>query len=1067
MSALGHAKSLGSTTSIIRSAFMKICSDKIVQRRLWNKWLPAENWVEAIRKSNLVDQTFMSSINVASFNSSMGKCKGDFDGQMMSRFDGTNSTGIFRLRFRQAFYYIVTDKNNQVPYPTPLDMRWKEEVMGNAKNVFNLPTTRSSASNDLLLGQPSTGTPANKRQKTSNFEAASSVATPQMPLSPLQELPPPPVAAVNASLDASTHVVTMSNIDTITTNSSRQEQLSSLPSYWNSRDASNLFGVHLHSPLDDVQDKLKLRVELLESVNRTANGWRNAVEGRDPDNLCSPSEIFAVRGRSMMLCLAYQLAILNMNTWTWMECCNEACLRLNPLGIQQATNKRTICDWNKIFRRNNTFPHPNHAVRCGKQPLPLLFEKYPVAMDEIIQFGVKNLTTLSLESVHGFCHDILIPKLFEQWQSENRDQDRLTKDMFLAEHRLSTLSIPTCWRWLHRLGFTYNTKQKGYYVDGHERSDVIASRKVFCETYLTDIEPKCLRWIHVSQHELETTHSVLNPEFGYRFVDADGKSQIEFHVDYCTSCDSEDKALLVGKNPMISIRAPLGSTPIEIFGQDESVFSQFIFPTKSWIGPNQERGLFPKSLGEGLMISAFVSRDSGFRMPVSPQQLEEINALRQGTEYIDKVAATQIYSSVMKHPLKESPFIRSLLIGATKGGYWNSFHMALQLEDAVDCLKVLRPGYDFVFLFDHSQGHARKKEGALDVSNMSRSFGGVKPKIRSSEIVEGCLGPFNCILNIGDVQSMVFEENDDGPWWITSHEGREARRHDIVHAPIDGETPKLANRTKIQLTNALRDEAGITVDPLRPLNEIKEFANLHGIDLQYHKPTITEGWHGKPKGLLQILWERGWIDPCKCTTFKQDKTAGKIVNTSFYTMNGRKDSQTGQLLESSSLQALMGQCTDFKEEETALQFLGKQLGLRVLFTPKFHCEFAGEGIEYNWAHAKAKMRVTPLREKKGRANFIALVMKCICPETVLTKERIRKFAARARAYICTYYHLSKDQEAINDNPITGGPTAIVDVAAKQQLLYKEIERLMKKFKSHRCALDFAHGFVKGELIDLT
>lgn len=74
----------------------------------------------------------------------------------------------------------------------------------------------------------------------------------------------------------------------------------------------------------------------------------------------------------------------------------------------------------------------------------------------------------------------------------------------------------------------------------------------------------------------------------------------------------------------------------------------------------------------------------------------------------------------------------------------------------------------------------------------------------------------------------------------------------------------------------------------------------------------------------------------------------------------------------------MGQCADFKEEETALQFLGQQLGLRVLFTPKFHCEFAGEGIEYNWAHAKAKMRITPLREKKGRVNFIALVMKCLC-----------------------------------------------------------------------------------------
>jgi hypothetical protein len=63
------------------------------------------------------------------------------------------------------------------------------------------------------------------------------------------------------------------------------------------------------------------------------------------------------------------------------------------------------------------------------------------------------------------------------------------------------------------------------------------------------------------------------------------------------------------------------------------------------------------------------------------------------------------------------------------------------------------------------------------------------------------------------------------------------------------------------------------------------------------------------------------------------------------------------------------------------------------------------GIEYHWAHVKAKMRISPLSEKKGQANFIALVMECICPETVLTKERIRKFLAHARAYICTYYHL--------------------------------------------------------------
>jgi hypothetical protein len=71
----------------------------------------------------------------------------------------------------------------------------------------------------------------------------------------------------------------------------------------------------------------------------------------------------------------------------------------------------------------------------------------------------------------------------------------------------------------------------------------------------------------------------------------------------------------------------------------------------------------------------------------------------------------------------------------------------------------------------------------------------------------------------------------------------------------------------------------------------------------------------------------------------------------------------------------MGFCTDFQEEATALQHSGKLLGSKVIFTPKFHCKFAREGIEYNWAHAKAKMRATPPHKKKGRADFIKVVKK--------------------------------------------------------------------------------------------
>ena len=120
-----------------------------------------------------------------------------------------------------------------------------------------------------------------------------------------------------------------------------------------------------------------------------------------------------------------------------------------------------------------TFPHPNHAVRCGKNPLPLLLEKYPVAIDDIIQFGVKNLTTLTVELFHGFCHEILLPKLFEQWRSdlscscessnEEQDSSLLTKQAFMNEHRIRMLSIPTCW-------------------DGYTVSDLvqISAKRVLC-----------------------------------------------------------------------------------------------------------------------------------------------------------------------------------------------------------------------------------------------------------------------------------------------------------------------------------------------------------------------------------------------------------------------------------------------------------------------------------------------------------------------------------------------------------------------------------------------------------
>jgi len=43
------------------------------------------------------------------------------------------------------------------------------------------------------------------------------------------------------------------------------------------------------------------------------------------------------------------------------------------------------------------------------------------------------------------------------------------------------ISLTTAERWLRKLGYQPRTHRKDIYMDGHEREDVVAARKVFLE----------------------------------------------------------------------------------------------------------------------------------------------------------------------------------------------------------------------------------------------------------------------------------------------------------------------------------------------------------------------------------------------------------------------------------------------------------------------------------------------------------------------------------------------------------------------------------------------------------
>jgi len=112
----------------------------------------------------------------------------------------------------------------------------------------------------------------------------------------------------------------------------------------------------------------------------------------------------------------------------------------------------------------------------------------------------------------------------------------------------------------------------------------------------------------------------------------------------------------------------------------------------------------------------------------------------EGKKYLDEEAAKKYKGNSLKGNLKESSFVFVFEYGALNEGYWCYKQMILQLEDCLDVLKTLHPQYGFLFLFD----------------------------------------------SVGATQHFVFQNDDNGPFWMSEQE-RAAKKEDRV---LEGQTKK-------------------------------------------------------------------------------------------------------------------------------------------------------------------------------------------------------------------------------------------------------------------------------------
>ncbi len=168
--------------------------------------------------------------------------------------------------------------------------------------------------------------------------------------------------------------------------------------------------------------------------------------------------------------------------------------------------------------------------------------------------------------------------------------------------------------------------------------------------------------------------------------------------------------------------------------------------------------------GQGVMISALQSREFGFGANLTDEQLEQVNRERRGEKYKDEEAAISKLRSAKKKDLPCSPFIKKIEYSTNNEGYWCYEWMVIQFEDCMDCLMVLYPQYDYVFLFNHSCGHDKQWEDGLNVQKMGKSYGGKQPAMRDTVISkkDGYLGPFQPKLQVGDTQVLYFVRKIQG-----------------------------------------------------------------------------------------------------------------------------------------------------------------------------------------------------------------------------------------------------------------------------------------------------------------
>jgi hypothetical protein len=195
-------------------------------------------------------------------------------------------------------------------------------------------------------------------------------------------------------------------------------------------EAAKLFLGSKHAT-EDVFDCLQGRIELLDKVMNHYAGYREVVVGEGEG--LSEYNVFHIRIKSMYLRTAYSLALEKLGVVvpnepksTWMGCCDKAVIMVRAIGYEGVTSK-TLMTWNKYFRDDAKFPHPNPYFANGihPKPKPVLFELFPKASIDLSEFIIKHQDHFNVQMAVELFSNVMLPALDEEAKKLGNDSEEM------------------------------------------------------------------------------------------------------------------------------------------------------------------------------------------------------------------------------------------------------------------------------------------------------------------------------------------------------------------------------------------------------------------------------------------------------------------------------------------------------------------------------------------------------------------------------------------------------------------------------------------------------------------